>query len=760
MCDNDVKQLKIDQLGQRLRTLVLCAVLVLGLAACGKKQEAGVTDGVYAPEHLDLNNGENIAWYDTHFVGDDLYYISFDREQGAESYSLILNRYSVLKDDTKELELSLPENANLNSWTVGEDGSLYAALVSQDRNETTDISHGTYMLAKYDSQGKELFVNDFTDLMDSESYLKEMAVDGEGRIYLSAESALWLLDADGKPAGSVDLGSAMGSRLNSLCRGTDGRVYVAVTKFSGNGSSTSLSSINFEKKSLEDSFSDLPTAESFIQNAEGNFVLRDRTSVYLYDVNSQGKKKLFDWMDCDINGNYVTGFGALSDGRIAVTYDDWQSDGKGFVVINKVSASDTVQKQQIVLGMLYEDPEIEAAVVNFNKNSDTYHVTVRVYIDYDSWSDTTVSDALARMNSDIISANCPDILCLEEVNVQQLAAKGVFEDLNPYLDQSSMDRSDMLDNVLDAYTYDGRLICILDRFDVETVVGSSAQVGEEMGWTLDEMIAFADAHPDAELFDGMSKEEIFHFCLTYNIDTFVDWKTGRCHFDSEEFKSLLEFVGRFPSSEEGRLSMPERIQVGEVLLTEAWFTDLDEMQLYLEMFGGDVTCIGYPNTGGDSGAVLLTNSMYAIMASSKVKEGAWAFLESYLTRESNFYKRGFPNSKSKLESMADEAVNVVYILDENGEPMLDEHGNPMAEGVGSKGWGWDGWEYYFRIPTREEVDMVLQLINSASLGYESSEPIMAIINEEAAAFFQGQKSVDDVAVTIQGRVKVYVDENR
>lgn len=744
---------------RKITTLFLSAVL-LCMAACGNKQETDTAEWVYVPEYLDLENGDSINWNDALLVGDDLYYVSYDWAMESETYSMALNRYSVTEGTAEEMSLSLPEEASMYCWTIGNDGSLYAVLAIWRWNEATGMSNNTYMLAKYDRQGKELFVNDFTNLLDGEDYLNGISADGEGRIYVSGQSAIWLFDANSQPAGNINLNFGMGGWIDSICRGADGRIYAAL---SGNNG-TALWTVDFEKKSLGDSYSDFPSAEAICQNAEGNFLLHDRTSVYVYDVKSQKKEKLFDWLDCDINGNYVSGFGILSDGRIVAAFENWQSNDRGMVALSRVKAGEVIQKQQrIVLGMLYQDSSIEAAIVNFNKSNDTYHVTVRHYIDYDSWSDTSVSDALARMNSDITSGNCPDILCLEGVNVQQLAAKGVFEDLNPYLDQSSMDRCDMLDNVLDAYTYDGRLICILDRFSVETVVGSKAQVGEEMGWTLDEMIAFADSHPDAELFDRMPKEDIFDFCLTYNIDTFVDWKTGNCHFDSEEFKSLLEFVGRFPSYEEmtyeeGRLSMPERIQIGEVLLTEAWFHELDMMQLYLEMFGVDVTCIGYPNTGG-SGAFLSPYGAYAIMASSKVKEGAWAFLESYLTRESDFRSRGFPNSKSRLESMADEAVNVVYILDENGEPMLDAHGNPMAEGVGSKGWGWDDWEYYFRIPTQEEVDMVLQLINAASLPSESSEQIMDIINEEAAAFFKGQKSVDDVAEIIQRRVSIYVSEN-
>ena len=758
--------LVLQFLKYKLAPLVLSVLLLLGLASCGRSGDDAGNQWVYVPEFLSLEGEEDINWYDVCLVEDNLYYISDTWDEETETHSTFLHRYSLSDSTADEVELSLPEGVNLNCWTIGADGCLYAALVIWDWNDAAGISNNTYMAAKYDTQGKELFVRDFTDIVEGESYLDDIDVDGEGRIYISEHSAIWLFDAEGNPCGNVDLGFGMSGWINSCCRGKDGRVYAAVTSYDGNGSSTALSVVNFEKKSLESSYTGFPSAEVLVQDAEGNFVLHDGTSVYVYRLEDQEKEQLFDWLDCDINGDSVRAFNVLSDGRIVAIYQDWNRNESGLVALNKVSADAVEQKQQIVLGMMYQDSDMEAAVVNFNKSSDTYHVTIKHYIDYDSWSETSISDAQTRLNNDITSNNCPDILCLSGINVQQLAAKGVFEDLSPYLEKSILDRSDMLDNVLDAYTYDDRLICIPDRFEVGTIIGSAARVGEEMGWTLEEMIAFADAHPKSQLFDWMYKENIMSYCLTYNADSFVDWKSGTCRFDSDEFKALLEFVARFPSYEEmtygeGQASTPERIQNGELLLCEATIDELDDIQLYVEMFGGPVTCIGYPNGDGSSGAVLFPSGAYAITSRSQVKEGAWDFIESYLTREGNsFFRWGFPNSKSELERMADEEVNVEYVLDKNGEPMLDEHGNPMVVDGGSKSWGWDNWTYYYRVPTQEEVDMVLELIQSARMGSAGNEQIMAIINEEAAPFFQGQKSVDEAVSTIQSRVQVYVDENR
>ena len=73
-----------------------------------------------------------------------------------------------------------------------------------------------------------------------------------------------------------------------------------------------------------------------------------------------------------------------------------------------------------------------------------------------------------------------------------------------------------------------------------------------------------------------------------------------------------------------------------------------------------------------------------------------------------------------------------YQIDyETGEPLLDENGNPMEY---SKG----GW----------------------SFGNNVSYDIYAATQEEAAFYFEGAKSAAEAAEVIQGRIQLYVDENR
>ena len=355
---------------------------------------------------------------------------------------------------------------------------------------------------------------------------------------------------------------------------------------------------------------------------------------------------------------------------------------------------------------------------------------------------------------------------LSSLNINQLVSKGILEDLDAYLEKSSrLNRTDFVESILDSYTFDGVLVCIPAYFNMQTVVGAASVVGSESGWTLEELMALADAHPDAELFDRVSKQYILNAAMMFNEDAFIDWNTGECSFDSDAFKNILKFVNKFPDEvegEEGMDSEPTRIQNGEVLLTTAYLYDFEQIQMYSEIFKGAYTCIGFPTVDGRGGHALATGDAYGITTKSAHKDGAWEFLESILTEEdSDHFRNGFPTQKSRLEEMAREAVEPEYVRDENGEIMKDENGEPIvSQGNSSVGYE-DGWSYTYRMPTQEEVDTIMELMNDAKpVSYNGNDEITQIINEEAEGFFKGQKSVDEVAGIIQNRIKIYVGETK
>lgn len=62
--------------------------------------------------------------------------------------------------------------------------------------------------------------------------------------------------------------------------------------------------------------------------------------------------------------------------------------------------------------------------------------------------------------------------------------------------------------------------------------------------------------------------------------------------------------------------------------------------------------------------------------------------------------------------------------------------------------------------TQQEAKKWLDFILSVDKRVNSAaDSLLKIVNEEAAAYFNGQKSVEDVTKSIQSRMSIYVSEN-
>lgn len=358
-------------------------------------------------------------------------------------------------------------------------------------------------------------------------------------------------------------------------------------------------------------------------------------------------------------------------------------------------------------------------VARFNRGNSRYHLTVKSY------------ESLTDLYNAILTKESMDLIDLSGINVQKLADRGLFENLAPYMDQSeAFAVSDFVDGILDVYTYDNTLVGIPAEFMIRTVVGNGAQMDNKIGLTLEELYSIADRYPGAKAFDGVTKEEVLQFCLMFNEDAFIDWGTGICRFDSEDFKAVLEYVGQFPDSvTSGREeeSLSDKMKKGEVLFAVEETTPY-MLWDYLKMFEGDAACVGFPTADGHGGHLLISSDAYAIAAVSEHKESAWDFIEDSLTWE-------------KSELYAD-----LWITYPTLKKTLDER---VETAMAEDRFTWD------------DVNVALNLVPDATPFFVvDDDEIIKIINEEAGAYYNGQKRIDDVVSIIQNRIQVYVNENK
>lgn len=765
---------------KKVISLLLVGLMTVGMMGCAKSDDSSVPSDpsgsdvpelLYVPEYFETgDDAESIYRNGAVISGEELCYPVSVPGGDESAGSVIVRCVSLTEGTIADIPLAF-DASRICGWTLGDDGCLYVVQYVWDYEGITDLSGMGRMLLKYDRSGNQVFSQDISEFFaGQEAFSVGFAVDGKGRVCLFQDDAIRLFDENGIPEGNINLSSDAGSEINGFCRGSDGKVYAVIADNSSTDNGATLYQINYETKKLDagqEGFSKF-TRYMLGQDALDSLLINDGMSVLRCHLKSGDKEEILRWADCGIDGTLVSAVSMLSDGRIAAFYRDWQDENAGVALLSGISRAEAPQKQEIVIAQIYPNQDLPAAVTLFNFQSDKYHVTVNNYLKDHYASQEEVEAAVTRLVADIVSGNGPDIinpLGLDN-EIEELVAMGAFEDLNPYLDQSSvLDREDMIESVLRAQTYDSVLISIPASFDVYTYFGSRDKVGEEMGWTHEDVIALLEANPGAALDDGITKATLLFWCMDFN--DYVDWETASCRFDSEEFKSLLEFVSRLSAPEENAFNsggwplVMEKLRSGEILLLFSGISRFTDIQVVQEKMQGDVTAIGWPTSDGSAECHLLVQNTAAMLSQSKVKDGAWEFIEYYLTEGNDRYRYGFPNSWSKLEDMiAEETKCAVYTSGEfEGEPVLDENGDPVP--AMRTGYDFGGYRFETRLPTQEEIDQVLDIIRAGKSTNVSVDETMLrqIISEEADAFFQGQKSVDKVADIIQRRASVYVSEN-
>ena len=771
---------RIGNIFKKVLTLSCVAALVFSMAACGSGENEGKEDAskaqmgiggyVYVPEYKSMG-GENTYYSNMTFVGSNMYYSNYTWDEtngtGKETYYC-----KDLDSDTQaqELPVTIPDGLNVSHMVVDEAGNMYFFLMDYDTekiNEYGETVPDVY-LYKTDSQGTEIYLKDITrHITEGETYfyIQYAIVDDQGRMYASLEQNICLIDADGNFAGKIQTTDW----INGMGMGKDGKVYIS--QWSNTGSGCLLTELDFEAKALGTVYENFPDGNSggtLQKGVEHDFIVSDGAKVVGYRLADQSCEDILEWLDSDINGQYVDSVKALDDGRLMAYIRDWDTGESELAFLTRTKVSEVAQKEVIVIGVLSTSQDLQNSAVKFNKSNEKYRVRIKEYLNYDAWTENTYQECITAMNTEIISGNGPDLIDLSSIDIENLASKGLLEDLNQYLERSqTLRKEDFVQSVVKGYTIDHVLTCIPTNFYVSTVMGRTSQVGEEMGWSVAEMMAFLDANPDVEAFDSANKNSMLQYCMMFNRKAFVDEVSGTCHFDSEEFKQVLEFVNRFPDDYEYDPDAPsgaKKLMEGMLLLNTTSIEDPESFSVQLEMFGKDpVTCIGFPTVDGSIGNAMYADNAYGILSTSQKKEGAWEFIEFMLKPQSSvrtLFRYGFSARADEFEEMVDSSTKVRYILDENGEPFLDEEGNPIEQGYG--GWGWGDITIEARALTEEEAQMLRDVVASASpiFGASGNDEIMNIIVEEAAAYFSGQKSVEDVASIIQSKVKILISENR
>lgn len=746
---------------------------------------------------IDLGYISSVSYTNGHFVAFGESYDFGDEGEFLPEKPVVVYEDSSASDLTEGEEESTDEDAyettenqdateEYDGEAFGENEIHFKAAVFTDENDVkyTDLDlQGSFMLSNsvvFDSEGNCYFVSDeYTEdsekvylwkttpdfqnvekceikLNDGDDYfsINKMLIDKNGNVVVQGGNTVMIYNGDlqriGYEVGGENLWYSGSFKIK------DGSVYISAYEDVSGKSLKKLFTIDdslklkeIQDESLDDLFDGSP-----VEGDCYDFLYRTGTSVWGKDI-GKDKVEIVNFFDSDINPNEIGECKFIdSEHFYTLTYAD---DGNEINIYEKVPADQVKNKKIVTAAVEYIDYEFSGYVINFNKSQDEYKIRLVDYSEFNTDDDYEAGHK--RFNSDLVSGNACDIIMPNVYDVDNLIDKGVFADLTPIMEQSGgFKKGDLVSNCANKFARDDKLYVIFPDFYVYSYFMLSENY--KPGMTLDDVIAWEKATGNKALSSYSSKEGVFSNIIYYNIDNYLDVKSGKCNFDSPEFIAALKYANTYPSESsfgeefyETYDWSKEQTSVGSGLslmdslyIENAWSY---WGQRHERVMDKDITFCSYIGGSGDAG-FLEVESPIGISASSENKEAAMKFIDYVFEQKANNeYGWGFSSLQTKFDEQIAKGTRKQTWIDWDGQVIEDDYiifvnneevvVDPMTEAQA------------------EELKNFILGVTRISY-YDSG--INQIISEEAEPFFAGQKTAEEVAQIIQSKVQIYVNEKK
>lgn len=767
---------------KRSLSLALAGVMVLGLCSCGGKDKtdpalvAAAKENVYKYVELPLvEKAEGEEQESSDFSDSNVNAMTYKDGRivavvnvynyGMDNWSNEMQLVSMNEDGTDRQvsviwrqDQNTADNSYINNVVLS-DNYMYG-IIQKENYEVLDefgMPEMTSELVCWDFSATEQWRVSVIpeDLPDGEwFYVDRMIALDDDQILVSALNKITVYDKTGKAIGGVE--PKLENGYNSIFTDRSGKL--CITMWNNDWTKLSIATLNMQTGEAEGAF-EVPFNINYYSIRESkvyDMLLSNSTGIFGYNFGDAEPTPIMNFVNSDLNTSSLNQIVEISDTQFLGSYYDRTYSSQYIGLFTYVDPSEIPDKDVLKVAGYYIPYDMRNRIVEFNKTNEQYRIIIADYSQY-----ATMDDYLAgytKFNNDILAGSVPDIIILDEqMPINSYIQKGLLADIYEFMENDEeINKEDYFQNVFDAYSVDGKLYSIVPSFMVWTVIGKSSEVGTEPGWTMQEMKQLLASKPEGTSLFGetMTRDNLMYYATMLSLPEFINTETGQCNFESQGFKDLLEFLKSLPTEYEYSYDDPDfwteqemQFMNGKTLLQMTTIYEVPSLIYAFGQFGTtDVTFKGFPSENG-IGAAINANYRYAISAQSPNKEGAWEFMRYYYTDEyqENLYEMSI-NKEIWMEK-AMKATEKPYWEDENGEKQYYDYTT------------WLGGEEIILDPfTEEKVNEIFDYVSSVTQTYSYDQDLVDIINEEAASFFEGDKTVDEVAKIIQGRIQIYVDE--
>lgn len=409
--------------------------------------------------------------------------------------------------------------------------------------------------------------------------------------------------------------------------------------------------------------------------------------------------------------------------------------GREVIHLTLSESNPNAGKQILTLASVNDIFPVEGyAISTFNQTNDEYFITVdtkydayRYYRDENNEIDTydkAYKYIMDMLYVDINAGVGPDIL-LNAGMYPQFCTSNMLVDLNQYIDgNNGINRDEYFNSCFVASNVNGKLYQIPTSVHVKALLIDPETVSEDRtGFTFSEFQTYSEEYG---YYDNrfLNTENSFHSWFTTSESQFID-ENGHLNIDNEDFRDLINLVN---SASEGTINT----DVACSLSFYEFYTTLIDPYNGITRDKLNWQLCGIPSADGSS--AMLSNSLSCgITVCSSSRDGCWEFIKHALS-----------------EQVQDECTEMPININS-----FDRIGNYWIEYGNQYKLNTVRIENYFSSDT---LDIIKSWINSVDHCWYQYPVANIIIDEEMPAYFNGDKSIDEVIVIITDRVNRMLDE--
>ena len=481
-------------------------------------------------------------------------------------------------------------------------------------------------------------------------------------------------------------------------------------------------------------------ATSIYKAGEDNifdYYLVSEQHVYGYDVETGDVELILDFLESYLNLSTRYHIAFLTDGSVAVSQERAILETQTWIVelaiLSPVERSSIVDRDHIILAGFRFRPFFIDQVMEYNRRSSHVQIIVHDYWDIDD--KPGFRQAIDRFHYDIIAGNMPDIILFEDSAEADLirardalVEKGALLDLYQLIDEDPvLRREDFFPNILHGYeSADATLPMIGNQLDITSMVSADPSLLAE-NWRVDDFLTVMEKSVAAGNLEPLGRTvtgvRFLTTMLDYMGNEFIDYESGLCNFECDNFIRLLELTAAIPTN----LTFADlpidyypnfvALQSGSQVVDLVGFAGIPDWvdgegnSLAPETFN----YIGIPGSSGGVHCAQLWGT-FSIFANSQNSDAAWQYIREDLlpgaTRQNTLTLR--------VDDFEDRVTASLMKADQKA--------------------------------------IIRDIINQAVVHRPLNGTILMIVEEEYMSFFRGTQTAAETARIIQSRVQIYLHE--